>query len=99
MRLGVITAGLAGAALLGAVASFPAIAQQPAGSAAPLPTSAGPTGGAVTSITVPSGTRALFKVACAPISGDADSSKTVVDTETRDFTLSSLFQVLDPQSF
>ena len=25
--------------------------------------------------------------------------ETVVDTETRDFTLSSLFQVLDPQSF
>ena len=80
-------------------AAFPAIAQQPAGSAAPLPTAGGSPGGQVTSITVPSGTRALFKIACAPVAGDGDASKSVVETETRDFTLSSLFQVLDPQSF
>ncbi len=80
-------------------ASLPAIAQQPAGSAAPLPTANGPTGGAVTTINVPSGQRALFKIACAPVLGDGETSHTVVDTETRDFTLSSLFQVLDPQSF
>ena len=92
-----VTMSMVGLALL--AGSLPAIAQQPSASSSPLPTAAAPPGGQVTSITVPSGTRALFKIACAPILGDADSSKTVVDTETRDFTLSSLFQVLDPQSF
>src|ERR1700679_1678067 len=96
-RVLVTVPGLAVLALL--AAAFPAIAQQPSGSAAPLPTASTSPGGQVTSITVPSGTRALFKIACAPVSGDADTSKTVVETETRDFTLSSLFQVLDPQSF
>src|ERR1700722_11213727 len=96
MRSSVFMAVL-GLGLVGA--AFPAIAQQPAGSAAPLPTATNSPGGQVTSITVPSGTRALFKIACAPIAGDADNSKSVVETETRDFTLSSLFQVLDPQSF
>jgi TolB protein len=98
MKLSTMTFAVLGLALAGA---FPAIAQQPqgGGSSSPLPTANGPTGGAVTSITVPSGTRALFKIACAPILGDAETSKTVVDTESRDFTLSSLFQVLDPQSF
>ncbi|HEY2510798.1 MAG TPA: hypothetical protein VGI39_08080 [Polyangiaceae bacterium] len=96
MRLSVSFAVL-GVALAGA--AFPAIAQQPSGSAAPLPTASTTPGGAITSITVPSGSRALFKIACPAISGDATSSHTVVDTETRDFTLSSLFQVLDPQSF
>jgi TolB protein len=91
-----LTVAILGLALAGAL---PAIAQQPSGSAAPLPSAATPPGGAITSITVPSGTRALFKIACAPIAGDADTSKTVTETETRDFTLSSLFQVLDPQSF
>ncbi len=95
MRLSATVAVL-GLALLGAL---PAIAQQPSGSAAPLPTASQPPGGAITSITVPSGTRALFKIACPAISGDAETSKTIVETETRDFTLSSLFQVLDPQSF
>ncbi len=97
MRLSVVMAMLGAVALVGA--AFPAIAQQPAGSAAPLPSANAPTGGAVTSITVPSGTRALFKIACAPVVGDGESSKTITETETRDFTLSSLFQVLDPQSF
>jgi TolB protein len=96
MRLSV-TFAILGLALVGA--AFPAIAQQPSGSAAPLPTATTSPGGQVTSITVPSGTRALFKIACAPVPGDTDTSKTIVDTETRDYTLSSLFQVLDPQSF
>ncbi len=86
-----------GLVLLGG--ALPAVAQQPASSASPLPQATSTPGGQVTSITVPSGTRALFKIACAPIQGDDASAKTVVDTETRDFTLSSLFQVLDPQSF
>jgi len=99
MRLSVGMALLGSAALV--AAAFPAIAQQPAGSSAPLPTAAAPTGGAVTSITVPSGTRSLFKIACAPVSvvGDGDVAKSINETEMRDFTLSSLFQVLDPQSF
>jgi TolB protein len=95
MRLSA-TFAILGLALAGAV---PAIAQQPAGSAAPLPTASQPPGGQITSITVPSGTRALFKIACPAIAGDGETSKTVVETEARDFTLSSLFQVLDPQSF
>ncbi len=97
MKLSVHTAvAMLGAAVL---AAFPAIAQQPSGSAAPLPSATSSLGGQVTTITVPSGTRALFKIACAPVLGDADTSRTVVETETRDYTLSSLFQVLDPQSF
>ncbi|MGO8996334.1 MAG: hypothetical protein ACLQVI_23725 [Polyangiaceae bacterium] len=97
VRVNAAAAALALLAILGG--AFPAIAQQPSSSAAPLPTATTSPGGQVTSITVPSGTRALFKIACAPVTGDADNSKTVVETETRDFTLSSLFQVLDPQSF
>lgn len=65
----------------------------------PLPTTQAPTGGAVTQIVVSGGNRSLFKIALPPILGDADVSKQMVETETRDFTLSSLFQVLDPQSF
>jgi len=70
-------------------------AQQPP----PLPTVATPTGGQVTQIVVSGGNRSLFKIALPPIMGDTDLSKSIVDTETRDFTNSSLFQVLDPQSF
>lgn len=66
---------------------------------APLPTAGAPTGGPVTQIVVMGGNRSLFKIAVPAILGDSALSKTVVDTETRDFTLSSLFQVLDPQSF
>ncbi len=99
MRLSVQMAIAIGGAAVLMAAAFPAIAQQPSGSAAPLPTATTSLGGQVTSITVPSGTRALFKIACAPVIGDGETSKTVVDTETRDYTLSSLFQVLDPQSF
>src|ERR1700689_4990357 len=80
-------------------ASFPAIAQQPAGASSALPTASGTTGGAVTQITVSGGNRALFKMAVAPMIGDKDISDNVDTTASRDFTLSSLFQVLDPKSF
>lgn len=65
----------------------------------PLPSAASPTGGQVTQIVVSGGNRSLFKIALPPVLGDAELSKTVVETETRDFTTSSLFQILDPQSF
>jgi TolB protein len=89
--------------------SMPSFAQQPAapaGSGAPaagggaqaLP-SAQNAGGAVTTITVQGGSRALFKIAVAPPLGDAQIANTVVETATRDFTLSSMFQVLDQKSF
>jgi TolB protein len=55
--------------------------------------------GAVTSVIVSGGARALFKIAVAPPPGDAALAGTVVDTSSRDFTLSSLFQVLDAKSF
>src|SRR5579872_3133286 len=74
------------------IAALPAMAQAPAGSA--LPTVGQPTGGTVTQITVTGGNRSLFKIALPPILGGQDVSNTVVETETRDFTLSSLFQVL-----
>jgi TolB protein len=64
-----------------------------------LPSASAPTGGQVTQIVVSGGNRSLFKIALPPILGDGDLSKTVVETETRDFTTSSLFQILDPQSF
>ena len=80
-------------------ASFPAIAQQPAGASSALPQAQGPTGGAVTQITVSGGNRALFKLAVAPLVGDKDISDNVDNTATKDFQLSSLFQVLDPKSF
>ena len=85
---------------IAALLAFPAIAQQPpAPSATPLPAVAQPTGGQVTQVFVSGGSRALFKIACPSIAGDAETSKTVVDTESRDFALSSMFQVLDPKSF
>jgi len=82
----------------------PALAQAPSGpavpaasgTAAPLP-AASP--GGVTQVFVPGGARALFKIAIAPPAGDAATASTVVDTATRDLTLSSMFQVLDPKSF
>ena len=43
--------------------------------------------------------RALFKIAVAPPPGDAAIASNVVETASRDFTLSSMFQVLDPKSF
>jgi TolB protein len=48
---------------------------------------------------VSGGARSLFKIAVAPPAGDASTASTVAETASRDFTLSSLFQVLDPKSF
>jgi TolB protein len=83
--------------------TMPAGAQQgaPAGSAAPanaLP-SATNAGGQVTTVTVQGGSRGLFKIAVAPPLGDSQIASQIVDTASRDFTLSSMFQVLDPKSF
>jgi TolB protein len=64
-----------------------------------LPNVQQPTGGAVTQIVVSGGNRSLFKVALPNWGGDADTSKQAIDVATRDFVLSSMFQVLDPQSF
>jgi len=93
-------------AVLGSVAAWlslagPSVAHAqpaapaPAGSALPA---AGNTGG-VTQIVVSGGARALFKIAVAPPPGDATVSSTVTETASRDFTLSSMFQVLDSKSF
>ena len=79
-----------------------ALAQTPpAGGAAPAASAlpAASNNGAVTSVVVSGGARALFKIAVAPPPGDPAIANTVVDTSSRDFTLSSLFQVLDPKSF
>jgi TolB protein len=85
------------------VFSFPAVAQSPAGAPAPagsaLPAAARPTGGEVTQVFVSGGNRALFKIAVVPPMGDAAVGQSVSDTSSRDFLLSSLFQVLDPKSF
>ncbi len=71
--------------------TMPAIAQQPTLPNAP--------GGSVTTVVVNGGSRALFKIAVTPPLGDAGLAGQVVETATRDFTLSSMFQVLDPKSF
>jgi len=82
-----------------------ALAQAPAAGAASAPAPgasalpAASNNGAVTSVVVSGGARALFKIAVAPPPGDATVAGTVVDTASRDFTLSSMFQVLDPKSF
>ncbi len=90
-----------GAAVLLTIA-MPAGAQQgaPSGSATAnaLPTATN-AGGQVTTVTVQGGSRGLFKIAVAPPLGDSQIASQVVDTATRDFTLSSMFQVLDPKSF
>ena len=89
-------------ALLGAGAiltlSMPAVAQPgtaPAASA--LPTTAN--SGGVTTVVVQGGSRSLFKIAVTPPLGDSALAAQAVETATRDFTLSSMFQVLDPKSF
>ncbi|AKV01424.1 tolB protein precursor [Labilithrix luteola] len=90
---------LAGAAAAWLTLTLPAGAQ-PSGAAAPSSSSLPPaSGGGVTTVVVSGGTRSLFKIAVTPIPGDATVSNTVVDTASRDFTLSSIFQVLDPKSF
>ncbi len=90
-----------------AITKHDALAQQPgapaAGGTAAAPAAsalpAASNNGAVTSVVVSGGARALFKIAVAPPPGDTSVSGTVVDTASRDFTLSSMFQVLDPKSF
>jgi TolB protein len=99
VRLSTLSAVLGIAALLLAGA-LPAVAQTgPAPAGSSLPTVSQPTGGAVTQVFVSGGNRALFKIALPPLMGAQDVSTTVVDTASRDFTMSSLFQVLDPASF
>ena len=83
--------------------TMPAVAQ-PAGpgAAPPPPASALPSAnnnGAVTTVVVQGGSRSLFKIAVTPPLGDSGLANQVVETATRDFTLSSMFQVLDPKSF
>lgn len=93
-------AACAGGAI--AIAAAPALAQQqpaPPGAGSSLPNATQPPGGAVSQIVVSGGNRALFKIAVAPPSGDKETASTVVDVASRDFTLSSIFQVLDPKSF
>ena len=80
-----------------AQAPAPGAASAPPPGASALP--AASNNGAVTSVVVSGGARALFKIAVAPPPGDATVAGTVVDTASRDFTLSSMFQVLDPKSF
>jgi TolB protein len=67
-----------------ALSSLPAVAQTD------TPTTVVVSGG---------GNRTLFKIALPKVLGDEPASSTVVQTESRDLTLSSLFQVLDPASF
>lgn len=64
-----------------------------------LPNVQSPTGGQVTQIVVSGGNRSLFKVALPKWMGDDPTGRQAVDTATRDFVLSSMFQVLDPRSF
>lgn len=89
--------GLGAAAVL--TLSMPAVAQPggapPAGSALPQASN----NGNVTTVVVQGGSRSLFKIAVTPPVGDDSTKQQVVDTATRDFTLSSMFQVLDPKSF
>jgi TolB protein len=88
------------AALVGFVAlavAFPAVAQTPAPPpAAPPPASSSEP---VTTVVVQGGSRALFRVAVVSPMGDATMGSQIVETTTRDLTLSSLFQVLEPKSF
>ncbi len=94
--------GLLAAVSAALTLAMPAVAQQPAGGPAPggaasaLPAA---TAGGSPMIMVQGGSRALFKIAIAPVPGDAAVSSTVTETAGRDFTLSSMFQVLDPKSF
>lgn len=86
---------LAGSALAWLTLAMPAVAQEPAGGGG-LP-QANP--GGVTTVVVAGGTRSLFKIAVAPPVGEASVSTAVTETASRDYTLSSIFQVLDPKSF
>jgi TolB protein len=94
--LPVVLALAAGAVL---ALTMPAIAQPSGGTPAASALPSASNSGAVTTVVVQGGSRSLFKIAVTPPLGDGDLAKQVVDTETRDFTLSSMFQVLDPKSF
>jgi TolB protein len=96
LPVAVLASATALASLAGPASAQPAgTAAAPAASALPA---AGNTGG-VTQIVVSGGARALFKIAVAPPPGDSAVASTVTETASRDFTLSSMFQVLDPKSF
>ncbi len=90
-------AGVALTLAVPAVAQSPAGGAAPAGSASALP--AATNQGGVTTVVVQGGNRSLFKIAVTPVPGDSAVSNTVTETASRDFTLSSMFQVLDPKSF
>jgi TolB protein len=81
--------GLCTLAALVGLGSIPAVAQTPSSS------EAGPT----TVVVSGGGSRTLFKIACPKLLGDDGAGAQVIETEGRDFKLSSLFQVLDPASF
>lgn len=99
VKLGVLVGG-AGAflALTMPAGAEPSSAPAPASSANGALPSASNQGG-VTTVVVQGGSRALFKIAVAPPLGDSVIAASVVETAGRDYTLSSLFQVLDPKSF
>jgi len=91
-RLGQGASGLMTLGALVALGSVPAVAQTsaPSGGGESAPTTVVVSGG---------GNRSLFKIALPRLLGDDSASASVVETESRDYTLSSLFQVLDPASF
>ncbi len=97
VAIGALVAFGSAAFLALALPSTATAADGPDGGNAPLPTSTDNAG--VTQVFVSGGNRALFKVAIAPTVGDPAVSNTVVETTSRDFMLSSMFQVLDPKSF
>ena len=75
--------------------ALPAAADAPpVGSALPQASGTG-----VTQIVVSGGTRSLFKVALPDWGGDGETGKSAIETASRDFVLSSMFQVLDSKSF
>jgi TolB protein len=74
---------LLAATALVAIAAVPAVAQE---------SGAG-------QIVVSGGQRSLFKIAVAPMMGDEKIAREMEATASRDFVLSSLFQVLDPKGF
>jgi TolB protein len=93
---------LAPVAVLGlTVLAVPAIAQPQPGGAAPSASAlpAASNQGGVTTVVVQGGSRALFKIAVAPPPGDPTISGNITETASRDFKLSSMFEVLDPKSF
>jgi TolB protein len=80
--------------LAGVAAAQPSPPASPAASALPPAANNG-----VTQVVVSGGARALFKIAVAAPTGDGTVATTVAETASRDFTLSSMFQVLEPKSF